>query len=139
MQFSLVLDISREVNTDVMLSLSSAMKNYFSNKNYGDGVKSFLIGIICVNPVFDQFAKPRRPKYIGEKTRETHDDITVEYEKVFSYEIKLDFTEVTQASNEEVIEILKREILDSLSLIDKPKISNFDKEAFKQDVREYLS
>ncbi len=61
--------ISREISVDVfkkgdiITAISIEAKSYFDDKNYGLGIDSFYIGVICVDPGFDFFFSKIRKKY----------------------------------------------------------------------------
>lgn len=140
MEFGLTQESSLEFEeSDVLTNLSQKLKKYFSSRSYGESIKSFMIGIICVKPEFESFFKVRKPKYVESKV-EVHNGILVEVKNCYSYDIKLDYTTMTNLSREAVERLLASEIIMSLTYIDAlpKKIKDFDKERFKSDMKDYF-
>lgn len=80
-------------STDIE-ELNKRMKVYFKDKSYLNVVEEYFIAIICVSPGFDEFFKPKRPKYYDDKIINVKglpepDDIHMKHH--FYCEIKLDF------------------------------------------------
>ena len=47
--------------------LSVELGNYFATRNYGIGLDAIYIGLITVDKEFEEFFKPKRPKYFSQK------------------------------------------------------------------------
>lgn len=140
MDFGLAVTSSIEVkNTHIITELSDEMKSHFNDKNYGNDIKSYTIGVICVSPQFDFFYKEKKPKYTKGKKVISPDGILFTLEDNFEYNIKLDFEEFQNSSEEERKKIIAREILSSIDIINTiKKIKDFDTEKFKSDLEVYF-
>ncbi len=61
-------DVSRNI-IDAINEINNKFDQIVTNNDFGDGVKSIIIGIICVSPEFDFFFKTRRKRFVvGPKT-----------------------------------------------------------------------
>lgn len=142
MNFSIALYTSREIvnKSNLIISLSNAIKEYFENKSYGVDLKSIIVGLICVSPQSEAFFKQRKPKYNKEKKSVKSEGFEYENEKYLEYDLKIDFQSFKNADEEEARKILAREILASLSVFEKmkSKITDFDMNRFKADLEEYF-
>ena len=80
-------------NKNVISFISEELKNYFKDKNYGEDVKSYSIGVHCLNiPIgFEKFSKLPKPKYTKGKKIISIDGIPFEIERSIEYSIKLDY------------------------------------------------
>jgi hypothetical protein len=121
-------------------NLSTSLKSYFENANYGEDIKSVLIGIICVRPEFDFFYKERSPKYVKEEKIKKDNGDTLNIINSLSYDIKLDYNLMSKIDKEVFHQVITLEILSSLKKLDNlpKKIKNFDKEHFKVDFENYF-
>ena len=134
--------ISQESNLEgqkasIVLQLSVALNTYFASRNYGNSIKSYLIGLICVKPEFETFFKIRKPKYLESETIKSLDGSNMEIENVYGYDVAVDYNAFVNVSDDESWKLLAREIEESLSNLDKlpMKIKDFDKKRFKSDLK----
>ncbi len=127
-------------NTSVISALSHDLKNYFSEREYGQDIKSYVIGIVCMSPQFEQFYKEKKPKYTKEKEVLKPDGIPVTIENTFEYSIKIDYESFKNADEENARKLLAKEILVSLVVFEKfkSKIKGFDMNGFKADLEGYF-
>ncbi len=133
--FSVELDSTTK--SPEVTELIFKIRDYFKNKSYGDDICSYLIGVICVHPNYDQFFKVGRPKYV--------EDRTVVYEKIlgpthiyktFSFDIKLNFEEFISSNTEDGLKMIAGSIMETVRTLKYPKkIKDFDKEKFYEDLR----
>ncbi len=137
--------ITQESNLDgnknkLVLDLANRLKDYFHDKNYGADIRHFYIGLICVKPEFETFFKVRKPQYRHTDKVDLLNGSSTKLVGVFSYDIKLSFHDVTKATEEEFKELLACAILSSLSNLEvlPKKLSDFDKEKFKADIRKFF-
>ncbi len=108
MDFGLAITSSREVKyKHIITQLSDDIENYFKLKNYGNGLKSIIIGVICVSPNFENFFKVRKPVYTKGKKEFRDEDFAYTIE----YNFKLNFSEFQNSSEEECKKIVAKEIL----------------------------
>lgn len=143
MNFELAVTVSVEIKnkTHYIHSLSDELKTYFKTKQYGNDIKSYTIGILCVSPQFDQFYKKEiNPKYTKGIKVIKPDGIPFTLEDNFEYRIKIDYELFRKATEEEARKLLAREILASLVVFEKvkSKIRDFDVNSFKGDLEEYF-
>lgn len=143
MKFGLAQYTSREVDKEAQFitSFSDNLETNFHNKAYGKDINEIIIGVICVSKDFEQFFKPKKPKYTKDKKNIKTEGFEYEIEKCLEYSIKIDFNEFKSANDElQRKKILSREILLSLSSSDsiKKKIKDFNWEQFKQDLENYF-
>jgi hypothetical protein len=126
MNFGLSLEVSAplEDKADFIFSYSKLLEDFFRNKNYGMGIESLVIGVILVHPKFDSFFL-RRNKY-------------TKSQRLFEYDIKLDFAESDNSDRKKIYEILSSELLKSIHIIDEEQIEEFDTNRFKNDLEEAI-
>lgn len=142
MKLGLALYTSDEIRNETrfLIDFSDDMEKFFFQKNYGNDIMDIVIGIVCVSPIFEQFFKPRRPKYTKDKIHIKSEGFEYDIEKCLEYSIKLDFETFKNSSEEEAKKYLSQEILKSLEIIDrmKSKIKDFDLVNFKKDLENYF-
>jgi hypothetical protein len=143
MDFGLAIKLSFEIRnkSDVIQSLSGDLKAYFENKKYGNDIKNYTIGIVCVSSKFDQFYKKEiKPKYTKGIKVISQDGIPFTLEDNFEYSIKIDFEGFKNADDQESKNILAKHILASLVVFEKmkSKINDFDVVSFKADLEDYF-
>lgn len=124
----------------IIIKLSEELKKYFAERNYGDNVKSYTIGIVCVAPQFEQFFKQKKPIYTKGKKTINPDGIPFTLEDSFEYSVKIDFEAFKSGTEEECYKLLTKEILESITILDemKGKIKNFNRERFQQDLEDFF-
>jgi hypothetical protein len=143
MNFGLAINLSVEIDKKwiYIQSLSDELKIYLKNRQYGNDVKSYTIGIVCVSPSFDAFYKKEiKPKYTKGIKVIKPDGIPFTLEDSFEYRIKLDYDSFKNADEEDARKILAKEILASLGVFEqmRKKIKDFDMNGFKADLEEYF-
>ncbi|QOG04749.1 hypothetical protein [Flavobacterium sp. MDT1-60] len=126
--------------TRFLIDFSNDLEVWFSEKKYGNDLMEIVIGIICVSPIFEQFFKPKPPKYTKEKKHIKSEGFEYEVEKCLEYSIKLDFETFKSSSEVEAKKYLSSEIIKSLAIIEtmKVKIKDFDLINFKTDLEDYF-
>jgi len=141
MNFKLSVTLSVEIDNKgtYVQSLSDDLENYFKNKHYGNGIKSYTIDLLCVSPAYDSFYKKDiKPKYFkGIKEMKFH-GIPSTIENGFEYRIKIDYENFKIADETEAKKILAKEILSSLAVFEtmRSKIKDFDLYSFRADLKE---
>ncbi|MGN8055120.1 hypothetical protein ACTJKN_02530 [Pedobacter sp. 22163] len=142
MNFGLAVNVSVELRkkTHYIHLLSDELEMSFMNKFYGDDIKNFTIGIVCVSPEFDEFYKEKKPKYTKGTKIINPDGIPFTLEDNFEYRIKIDYENFKNADELGARKILAKEILSSLVIFEKmkSKIKDFDMGSFKTDLEEYF-
>lgn len=144
MEFALAIYISIEIDkkSSVIQKISDDLGNYFKTKDYGDSIKSLIIGIVCVSPNFKQFFKPRKPKYTKDKkvliSQATNEKF--EIEKCFEYDVEIDFESFRNISDNEAKKIIEKEIIKSLKVFEemKLKIKDFNTAKFEEDLEHFF-
>lgn len=126
--------------TELIDKLAFEIKGFLKNKNYGNDIKAYTIGVVCVAPQFEQFFKDKKPKYTKGKKSIIQEGFPFTLEDSFEYDIKLDFETFKNGTEEECRKLLAREIMNSLTVLDdmKKKIKDFDSEKFKADLEDYF-
>jgi hypothetical protein len=124
--------------SDMIIKLSDELEKYFINKEFGNSVKAYTIGLHCVDVPkgFEKFSKLPKPNYTKGKKVINPDGIPFTLEDNLEYSIKLDFETFKNGTNEECRKLLAKEILQSLKVLDtmKSKINDFNTEKFKEDL-----
>jgi len=141
MEFGVVLIGNVDQNkSDLIYQLSIGLKSFFKERMYGNDIKMYTIGIVCVAPQFDQFFTTKKPKYIKGKKTIHPEGMPFTVEDSLEYDVKLDFETFKNGTEEENKRLLAKEILSSLSVLDtmKSKIKDFDAEKFKADLENYF-
>lgn len=142
MQFGLSVETSVGMaagKTNVVYSLLEDIKSFLGNREYGADLQRIGILVICVAPEFDFFSKVRKPKYTTYR-KYVREGIEFVEDRIFAYDIKLDFESFRNQSDYENKKMLASEILSSLTNLDAlpKKVKDFDKERFKEDMRMFF-
>jgi hypothetical protein len=116
----------------------------FLDRSYGKDIENISISIILVRqyPGYEDWDKPRRPKYIEHREARCISGELMIWHKRFELEVRFDndvYDEFLHADEEQSKRIIARETLKALDLLDKvPKrLKDFDKERFRTDVANY--
>ena len=119
--------------------LSTELKSYFENRNYGEDLKELYFGLITVKPEFDQFFKKKRPRYRPGKRKSYVDGIEINSNNCVEIDCKIEFDKVSHLEKKELIEKVCEEILiESDCLTRLSKLKNFDFKTYKSDLETYL-
>ena len=143
---SITIDKKAEHKSHLIIALSEALKEYFQDKNYGEDIKDYIIGCICILPPegFEKFNKPKKPIYIDDKTtkiRFTGEELRMHTLFINEFNFNADeYEEFISVSDEESKKILENKIIESLENLDKlpKKVKDFDKKRFKNDLLVFL-
>lgn len=125
MKFSLVQYTTDEISpkSNMITSISNEIEAFLKNKDYGADIDSLFIGVVCVNPQFEQFFQSRE-KYTKSK-------------KMLEYSMKLDFENFKNSVENDAVEILVQGILTSIEkAIEKFNINSFSIAFYKQELRQ---
>ncbi|OQP59686.1 hypothetical protein A3860_36565 [Niastella vici] len=92
MSIGLGLNLSPDLSkrSALLVGLSQYLMSEFKDHKFPKGMDKIAIGIICVDPKFDFFFKPKQPKLTKNKTHK-EDGREQQLGNVFEYEIKLDY------------------------------------------------
>lgn len=138
MEFALTLEVSEAIISngvsDYIKQLSDTISEFLKTKDYGDDLRTFYIGIICIAPEFDFFFEVRKPKYKKGKKVTIEDGRPYETTDALVYDIKLDYDKFVNANANEVRKMLSVALLKSFVVFDSVKIKHFDKEGFMRDI-----
>lgn len=141
MKFALTLETSIGVDKKVQIihHLSNEMEAIFSNKHYGNDLVEILIHIICVAPEFDWFSKIRKPRFTTSRNY-VKDGMVINIDRLFAYDLKLDFDLFRQQNDTENTHYLAKELISSLNNFDAlpKKVKDFDKDRFKADMEHFF-
>jgi len=142
MEFQLTQEVSESLlkngRTTIISNFSEELRNFFKTKNYGEGILSMFIGVICVAPEFDFFFKMRKPKYKRGKEIIIQNNAEIELESTLRFDLKLSFEKFLRANEFEARTMLALEVLNSLNVLNKLKIKDFNNESFVEDLRSYI-
>lgn len=140
MRISITPYVSSDIKnlTSLLLELSTKMSFCFESMQYGDSINVFLIGCICVHPSLDAFFKPRRSRYTD--YQETVFDCRLcKFERTFECELKLDYSIMSKATEEEAKKIVAQSIIEFLHVLKMPKkVTDFDKDRFVADMEAFF-
>ena len=115
--------------------VSDGANNLVVSNDYGESIEKMLVGLIVVEPVYDDFSKPRRPRYTEHKETKAFGSIPIVIHKTLEIEIKLDYGQVLAAEEEELKRIVASEVLNALHNLKVPKkVTDFDKDRFVADI-----
>ncbi|MBR5082231.1 MAG: hypothetical protein IKX35_07315 [Bacteroidales bacterium] len=115
--------------------VSDAASNLVASNDYGESIEKMLVGLIVVEPVYDDFSKPRRPRYTEHKETKAFGSIPIVIHKTLEIEIKLDYGQVLASEEEELKRIVASEVLNALHNLKVPKkVTDFDKDRFVADI-----
>lgn len=119
--------------------LSDAVNTIVSSNDYGESIEKLHIGLIAVEPIYDKFAKPRRPRYTEHKETVAFGSIPIVIHKTLEIEIKMDYTQVLTAEGDRLRIIVASEVINTLRTVKLPKkITDFNKERFVADLESYF-
>ena len=115
--------------------VSDVAMNLVASNDYGESIEKILVGLIVVEPVYDAFSKPRRPRYTEHKEARAFGSIPIVIHKTLEIEIKLDYGQVLASEEEELKRIVASEVLNALHNLKVPKkVTDFDKDRFVADI-----
>ncbi len=137
MEIKFALNISDKVRNvkSVFDELEHCVNSTIVQKDYGKNLQEIYIGWICVAPEFDQFFKPRKPRYYNEKQMAV-DGHNYVLNKVLELEIKLDFVAIGSSNLTEVYSLTYKALIEALraSIKANKKIQDFDSERLISDL-----
>lgn len=135
-KFSIVLTVNmyNPVNSQLVDAIEEELNALIRLKEYGEGVKYIILGLVATDPKFQEFAKKTKPDYKKEKDIvNPHVNPPVVIEKVVSYQFSIDHQTYVLGSEVELFNAVKKGLLESLNSIDQLTIPDFDKERYKED------
>ena len=111
-------------------SIEKSLNEYLQLSFFGQDVGQLVLSIICLEPRIEPFFKSRKAKF--QKAKE------MDEKGVIYCDLKLDYMKVLNAPDNELQEYLKSEILNTLPVISKIKIGDFDMVTFEETLRTSL-
>ncbi len=139
MDLGLAIYASKEVNSDIITEISNQLKEQFVNLNFGSGILSIHIGVICVSKDFEPFFIPRKPKYTRKKKEQEIDGIKFVTEKALEYDCKINFDNYQKLDGIYRKKLIASEVLKTTKeVFDHKKIKDFDSKAFINDLISFL-
>ena len=122
MKFGLVLTVSGKADklVDVINEINMSIENYFKNNNYGNSLKSLVVGLLWIDPEFEKYHEIEK-KYFKSK-------------KLLEFDVMLDYYTIQKATDKEMEKHIISKIIDSLNIINELEIVNFDLKKFKNDI-----
>jgi hypothetical protein len=138
MNFIIGLYLNKDIidRASIINKLEKELSSFLQDRFYGEDVKTFGVGIICVSPEFKQFLKPRKPVYIKLKKDNTSGTEKI-IEKTIELEIDIDYETFKKVDTNTISKFLLKEITRNLDLVLVLKIKDFDFYRFKNDLMEY--
>lgn len=120
MSIGLGLNLSPDLSkrSALLVGLSQYLMSEFKDHKFPKGMDKIAIGIICVDPKFDFFFKPKQPKLTKNKAHK-EEGLEQQLGNVFEYEIKLDYQKAKSLDDEGFIQYVKTALVESFPVIDK--------------------
>ncbi len=144
---SLTIDDGGKHKTGILHDLSIEMGNFLRERDYGQSIQSYVIGLTCVlvPTGYQTLFKQKKPVYVKDKVKSnrfTTEDIRLH--KIFIDDIVLtpsEYEDFVSGTNSESLKIVAKRILNTMSNLDMllKKVNDFDKDAFKQDMHYLLN
>lgn len=124
-------------HASLLSDIEQKLSNFFQSKNYGEDLKEVYIAVIAVKPNLQRFYKDQKPEYISDTKNYVRNTISNSFNRALKYSINLNLELFNNANEAEATEMLKQELLSSMSLFDrfKNKIKDFNVLPFKQDMK----
>jgi len=139
MDIGLAIYASREVNSDVISEISEDLKKKYKNINFGKGILSIYVGVICVSTDFEPFFIPRKPKYTNKKKEKEIDGIKYVVEKSLEYDCKIDFESYQNSDDLNRKKLIAQGILNTTKeVFEKKKIKDFNEAEFIKDLEGFF-
>jgi hypothetical protein len=128
MIFALTQEISwrLEDKSRMMTEFSDAMEGHFARREYGSAIKTFLIGMIIVEAESEPFHPVGGPRHSKK-------------DKVFTYDLKLDFRTFLNTDMNAARRIIGTAILNSVKAFEGQQIGDFDLVRFEGDLQSFLA
>lgn len=123
--YQITIDEKAKHKSHLIIALSEALKEYFQDKNYGEDIKDYIIGCICILPPegFEKFNKPQKPTYVDYKiTKNIYTGEEHIMNKLFINRFNFnsdEYEEFISVSDEESKKMLENKIIESLENLDK--------------------
>jgi hypothetical protein len=118
------------------LDIGRKLTEFFSDKTYGTDMEVIYIGVVCMSPRFASSFPAEKTKYtrVGRKRQ---GDIGEPENKVFGYNIQLDFKKYSEIPD--IRTLFPTDVLNSLDVIRTIKqIKDFDLAKFKSDFEAFF-
>lgn len=124
----------------LMSELQDKLNSFFQSKNYGEDLKEIYIGVVAVSPSLERFFKQQKPKYTFNRIQQVRNSVSYSLDRALKYYINLNLECFNNANETEAREMLKKELLSSISLFDrlKNKIKDFNVTPFRQDMGRFF-
>ena len=133
MEFGIVQTVSFDITNRLkgLIRVSDFLSGKFSSRDYGAGLKSFIVGINCVNS--EMLIPPRDFEtgfVIGKKY--------IKSKKLLEIQVKLNYGEVSNAAEDQLIDIITSALLKTYSEIEALSIKDFEIGKFYDDLKNLL-
>jgi hypothetical protein len=127
-------------HVSLLNELEHKLNGFFQSKHYGEDLKELYIGVIAVSPRFERFYKRQNPQYIANPKNNVRQTAGNSVCNKLRYYVNLNFERFNSANEAEAKEMLKKEVLGSLSLFDrfKNKLKDFNVTPFRQDMTRFF-
>ena len=115
----------------VLNGLSDYLGNNISSEDFGDGLKSFIVGVNCINP--EMLIPPR-----DFETGFLLDKKYIKSKRILEVQVKLNHGEVSNATEDQLIDIVTHALLKTYSEVESLEIRNFNIGKFYDDLKTLL-
>lgn len=123
----------------ILMTIEQSINQLIEDVNYGKSIETILIGLIAVEPIYDKFFKPRRPRYTEHKETMAFGSIPIVIHKTLEIEIKMDYETCLNAEGGGLRKMIVSEVTNTLRTIKLPKkVADFNKERFVADLESFF-
>ena len=119
-------DLSNRLNS--LTKMTDFLRDKFSSKDYGVGLKSFIVGVNCMNP--EMLIPPR-----DFETGFLLDKKYIKSKRILEVQVKLNHGEVSKATEDQLVDIVTHALLKTYSEVESLEIKNFDIGKFYDDLK----
>ncbi|WP_426994315.1 hypothetical protein [Methylomonas sp. CM2] len=129
-------DASLENYAHLIREFYSKIKEYFSDKDYGEDLKDLAIGLVLTGPGSERLHPVRLFKYEKESSyKDLFTNKRVTIRNAASYDIKPDFDKFSQMTLEDAQNYLAKLLYESTEVLEchHEKFPNFDVKQFRED------
>lgn len=125
-------------HVSLLSELEQKLNDFFQSRHYGEDLKALYIRVIAVSPGLERFFRQQAPQYLPGSTGIRNSNSAA---KALRYHINLNFERFNNASETEARDMLKQEVLSSLSLFHrfKNKLKDFHVAPFHRDMHYFFN
>ena len=137
---AITMDVSIERFHPVLANLSTKLKAFFGDKQYGPDLLHIFIGIILTDPKSSRLHLFRKPSFRKLVKYKSLTNEQVEMRNVFQYDVRPDYEVFRKLNSLDAGRVLCQLLLDSTAMIEARRESfpDFDVQQFTEDLRTCL-